>query len=46
VIIDDKGSYTYSPVNYDTLDFVAGPLDYTFGAFKMQPRDDLDLAIN
>jgi len=46
VIIDDKGSYTYIPANGDILDFVVGTLDYAYGAFKMQPRDDLDLVIN
>ena len=43
VLIDDKGSYTYSPANGDALDAVIGPLDYSFGAFKIQPRDDGDI---
>ena len=43
VVIDDKGSYTYTPVNDDALAAVIGPLDYGFGAFKIQPRDDADI---
>ncbi|MEE9617046.1 MAG: ExeM/NucH family extracellular endonuclease, partial [Anaerolineae bacterium] len=45
VIIDDKGSYTYAPVNGDALDAVIGPLDYAYGAFKIQPRDDNDIIL-
>ena len=43
VVIDDKGSYTYSPTNGDALSAVIGPLDYAYGAFKIQPRDDNDI---
>jgi len=43
VVIDDKGSYTYSPTNGDVLSAVIGPLDYAYGAFKIQPRDDGDI---
>ena len=45
VVVDDKGSYTYSPTHGDPLDFVQGPLDYSYGAFKIQPRDDADIGI-
>ncbi|MCW8984526.1 MAG: lamin tail domain-containing protein, partial [Thermoanaerobaculales bacterium] len=45
VVIDDKGSYTYVPVNGGALSAVIGPLDYTFGAFKIQPRDDSDIIL-
>jgi predicted extracellular nuclease len=45
VVIDDKGDYTYAPANGDSLDFIIGPLDYSYGAFKIQPRDDDDLSI-
>ncbi len=41
--IDDKGSYTYSPALNDDLDAVTGPVDYSDGAFKIQPRDDNDI---
>jgi uncharacterized repeat protein (TIGR01451 family) len=43
VVVDDKGSYTYVPVNGDPLIAVIGPLDYSFGVFKIQPRDDDDI---
>ena len=45
VIIDDKGSYTYTPVDGDALAAVIGPLDFGYGAFKMQPRDDNDIIL-
>ena len=45
VVIDDKGSYAYSPVNGDALAAITGPLDYSYGAFKMLPRDDADIAL-
>ena len=45
VVIDDKGSYTYAPALGDTLAYIVGPLDYTYGAFKIQPRDDEDIAL-
>ncbi len=43
VRVDDKGSYTYAPSNGDNLDAVTGPLDYAYGEFKIQPRDDGDI---
>ncbi|NNG01107.1 MAG: ExeM/NucH family extracellular endonuclease [Desulfobacteraceae bacterium] len=43
VVIDDRGAYTYVPGLGDVLDAVVGPLDYSFGSFKIQPRDDNDL---
>ena len=43
VVIDDKGTYTYVPVLNDFLESVTGPLDYNFGAFKIQPGDDSDI---
>ena len=43
VVIDDKGSYTYVPAGGDTLTAIIGPLDYGYGAFKIQPRDDNDI---
>jgi predicted extracellular nuclease len=42
-VVDDMGSYTYVPVFGDTLDFVQGPLNYSFGDFKIEPRDDADI---
>ncbi len=43
VVVDDKGSYTYTPVLGDLLASITGPLDYGYGAFKIQPRDDGDI---
>jgi len=45
VIVDDKGSYTYPPANGDALVSITGPLDYAYGAFKIQPRDDNDILL-
>ncbi|MEN8241680.1 MAG: ExeM/NucH family extracellular endonuclease [Chloroflexota bacterium] len=45
VVIDDKGSYTYAPLTGDFLSAVIGPLDYSYGVFKILPRDDFDIQI-
>ncbi|MFQ6101122.1 MAG: ExeM/NucH family extracellular endonuclease [Anaerolineae bacterium] len=45
VRIDDKGSYTYAPTNGDALSALVGPLDYSYGNFKIQPRDDGDIIL-
>ncbi len=45
MVVDDKSGYAYTPVLDEALDFVQGPLDYGFGAFKMQPRDDNDIGV-
>ncbi len=42
--VDDMGSYTYAPTNGDFIDFVQGPLDYSFDNFKIEPRDDGDIS--
>ncbi len=44
-VVDDMGSYSYTPVLDERLDFVQGPLNYSFGAFKLEPRDDNDISI-
>jgi hypothetical protein len=44
-LIHDMGSYTYVPSNGDSLNFVQGPLNYTYGAFKIEPRDDNDIGL-
>ncbi len=44
VRVDDLGSYTYAPTNGDLLDFVQGPLDFSFSNFKIQPRGDTDVS--
>jgi hypothetical protein len=45
VRIDDLGSYSYVPSSGDFLDFVQGPLNFDFGDFKIEPRNDDDLGI-
>lgn len=44
LLVDDLGSYNYRPSADDSLDFVIGPLYYSFGSFKLEPRDDTDIA--
>ena len=46
VRVDDMGGYTYIPVDGDSLDFVQGPLFYSYGDFKIEPRDDNDISIS
>jgi uncharacterized repeat protein (TIGR01451 family) len=46
VIVDDKGIYTYVPVNGQSLLAVIGPLDYSFSAFKMLPKDNDDIILD
>ncbi|MGD8969123.1 MAG: hypothetical protein PVI07_16570, partial [Anaerolineae bacterium] len=44
VWVDDMGSYSFVPTMGRLLDFVQGPLTYSFGAFKIEPRDDDDIS--
>ncbi|HHJ06342.1 MAG TPA: ExeM/NucH family extracellular endonuclease, partial [Anaerolineae bacterium] len=37
--------YAYSPNNGDYLLYVQGPLNYSYGNFKIEPRDDNDIAL-
>ncbi|MEN8173591.1 MAG: hypothetical protein ABFS03_12025, partial [Chloroflexota bacterium] len=46
VVIDDKGSYAYTPTNGDILNYIIGVLDYSYGAFKIQPRYDADIDLS
>ena len=46
VRIDDLGSYGYTPNAGDPVTFVQGPLDYSYGNFKIEPRDDGDLFVD
>ena len=41
--VDDKGSFGYTPVASQALDFVQGPLFFTFGNYKIEPRNDDDI---
>ena len=43
--VDDMGNYTYVPTEGDSLYYVLGPLTYTYGNYKMEPRDDGDIAV-
>ena len=43
VVVDDMGDYTYVPTLDDELDYVQGPLNYSYDAFKIEPRDDGDI---
>jgi predicted extracellular nuclease len=45
VVVDNLGDYTYSPTNGDLLDFVQGPLNYSYDAFKIAPCDDDDIEV-
>jgi hypothetical protein len=45
VVVDDMGSYSYTPTNGELLDYVQGPLFYSYGAFKIEPRDNDDIAV-
>lgn len=44
-LVDDWGSYTYTPTLGDLLDSVVGILSYDYDEFKIQPRDDSDIII-
>ncbi len=41
--IDDAAGYTYTPQVGDTLLAILGPLHFTYGDFKMEPRGDADI---
>ncbi len=41
--VDDLGNYTYSPAVGDSFAFLRGILDFSYGNFKLEPRDDADL---
>lgn len=43
VVADDLGDYAYEPTEGDELLYVQGPLYYSFGAFKIEPRDGADI---
>ncbi len=42
-IIGGLGVYTYIPVLDDFIYSITGVVDYTYGAFKLEPRDDDDI---
>ncbi len=43
VVVDNIGSYGYAPSTGDIVHFLQGPLNYSFSAFKIAPRDDGDI---
>ncbi|MCD4653555.1 hypothetical protein K8T06_06430 [bacterium] len=45
-MMDDQYTYTYVPVLNDILDFVRGPIAYSYSEFRMYPRYDADIQIN
>ncbi len=45
VRVDDMGDYTYIPGAGDRLDFVQGPLYYSYGDFKIEPRSNDDIGV-
>jgi len=44
-VVDNLGDYGYSPTDGDLLEFVQGPVNYSYSAFKIAPRDDDDIAV-
>jgi len=42
-IIGGLGDYTYVPVLDDFIYSITGVVDFTFGDFKLEPRDDADI---
>ncbi len=43
VRVDDLGNISYSPVANQELEFVQGPLYFSFSNYKIEPRDDDDI---
>jgi hypothetical protein len=43
--VDDYGDYTYVPALNDDV-CVLGIVKFSFGNYKMEPRDDADIAVN
>jgi predicted extracellular nuclease len=42
-VVDDWGSYRYSPALGEVLTYVQGALTFDWGAFKIEPRNDGDI---
>jgi hypothetical protein len=43
--VDDLGNYDYVPVAGDNV-YVIGVVQYSYGDYKIQPRDNADIAVN
>ena len=44
LLCDDQNDYVYFPKMGDHLDSITGVLAYTFGAFKLEPRETSDIS--
>ncbi len=44
--VDDMGNYSYNPTNGDTIEVLRGIMHYTYGARKLEPRDDNDIYLD
>lgn len=45
VMVDDLGYYDYEPALGDLLGLVQGPLYYSYGDFKIEPRNNYDITM-
>ncbi len=45
LMVDNLGSDTFVPALGDEIAAIVGPLNYSFGAFKIAPRDDADILL-
>ena len=43
VVVDDRFSYNYIPMMNQDLDHVIGPMNFSYGNFKVEPRFDADI---
>ncbi|NOZ76073.1 MAG: hypothetical protein GXO90_12010, partial [FCB group bacterium] len=43
--INNAGSYTYVPAAGDQFVSITGPLNYSYGNYKLIPRDDRDIVV-
>jgi hypothetical protein len=41
-VVDDMGDYTYEPVQDDVIVELTGVVDYSYGTYKLEPRNDDD----
>ena len=43
LVVDNIGTDTYTPVLNDAIEAIVGPLNYSYSAYKIAPRDDGDI---
>ncbi len=41
--VDDQANYSYNPVLNDSIMYILGIVDYSYGDFKIEPRGDKDI---